>query len=118
MNPESAVRYLVEMSSDVREAMVADKEGEIVAATLSDATARAGELIKELLRLMPKSNSKQRSAEGLELATSTGQVFLVSGDRYSVVAIAGRSPVPAVVLFDMRVVLGDLEQGDVETEAE
>src|SRR5215216_4874078 len=47
-------------------------------------------------------------ADDLEVATPQGSVFAARSDDHAVVVVCGRFALPALVRFDLRMVLGDL----------
>ncbi len=48
-------------------------------------------------------------APAVELATGRGAVFAVRSARHALVVVTGRFALPALVLYDLRAVLADLE---------
>jgi len=96
LTPDQALDYLRTLSADIREAAVLDASGELVAGP--DALA---EPARALLAAAPE-------AEDLEVATAQGSVFAARSDTHAVVLVCGRFALPALVRFDLRMVLGDL----------
>jgi len=97
LTPDLALAYLGELSSDIRAAVLLDGGGEHLAGdeTLVDA-ARA------LLAAM--------ETPAVEVLTPRGGVFAARSARHALVAVAGRTALPALVRYDLGLVLGDLEK--------
>ena len=96
LTPELALAYLGELSVDVRAAVVLDARGEPLAgdAELADAG-------RALLAAC--------DAPAMEVATPRGAVFAVRSAAHALVVVTGRFALPALVLYDLRTVLSDLE---------
>jgi hypothetical protein len=99
LTPELAVGYLCEMSADIRDAVVLTPCGEPVAGPpeLAEAAAR-------LLAAAP-------DAAEIEVAVAGGAIHAARGARHSVVAVCGRYALPALIRYDLKVVLGELADG-------
>jgi hypothetical protein len=96
LTPELAVDYLRELSADIRAAAVLTPEGEPIAGAreLADA-ARA------LLAAAPE-------AAEIEVVVPGGAVHAARDERHAVVAVCGRFALPALIRYDLKVVLGEL----------
>lgn len=112
MNAKLALQYLTEMSTDVSQALIVDRQGAVLAATFEGQSQQdvATDVVGKLLRWV----SKQEGTEGeqpyqLELAAANGSVFLTLGADCVVVAVTGRSALPALVLYDMHTVVNEFE---------
>jgi hypothetical protein len=103
LSPQHALEYLRTLSADIEEAAVLDADGTLLAGPeeLAD-PARA------LLAAAPY-------AEDLEVSTAANSVFAARSGTHAVVLVCGRFALPALVRFDLRMVLGDLagERRDV-----
>jgi hypothetical protein len=51
-------------------------------------------------------------AAEIEVAVAGGAVHAARGARHSVVAVCGRYALPALIRYDLKVVLGELAAGD------
>ncbi len=100
LTPELAVGYLRELSADIREAVILTPDGEPVAGSPELAAAAAG-----LLAAAP-------DAAEIEVALSGGAVHAARGGSHAVVAVCGRYALPALIRYDLKVVLGELAAGD------
>jgi hypothetical protein len=96
LTPDLALEYLRTLSADIEEAAVLAADGSLLAGP--DALA---EPARALLAAAPE-------ADDLEVATAKGSVFAARGDRHAVVLVTGRYALPALVRFDLRMVLADL----------
>ena len=111
LTPELAVGYLRELSTDIRAAVVLTPSGQPVAGPPELAAAAA-----RLLAAAP-------DAAEIEVAVAGGAVHAARGERHAVVAVCGRYALPALIRYDLKVVLGELaagpggEAGPVRTEA-
>jgi hypothetical protein len=106
---ELALRYLLELSTDIRTALLVDASGELLAAApespSEDAAHASGELAREARALAGSS----RSSIELDLTVDRGTVFLVQDEGSPVlICVAGRLALPGLVLHDMRTVLNDI----------
>ena len=96
ISPSQALDYLRTLSADIREAAVLDRSGALLAGP-----AELAEPARALLAAAP-------DAADLEVATGEGIVFAARSDDHAVIVVCGRFALPALVRFDLRMVLGDL----------
>ncbi len=86
-------------------AVILDREGEPVAASVGDDEARSAAAIAAAMLAYADALRSGASAGRLEAATSQGSVFVVrEGDR-AIVAATGTDPVAGLVLHDLRTAL-------------
>jgi hypothetical protein len=97
LTPDLALDYLSELSTDIRAAVVLDADGR----PLAGETALA-KPAQALLDAAP-------GASAVEVLTERGGAFAARGLRHSLCVATGRFALPALVLYDLRAVLGDLE---------
>ena len=100
--PELALRYLAEMSTDIRAAAILDRAGALAAAKGADGE-RMRELTAELF---------ERAGEGVaqvEVRGADGGVFAVRERGWTIAAVTGRFALPSLTFYDLRRVIGDLE---------
>ena len=95
LSPEQALDRLLEMSADVRQGVILDDRGR----RLAGSRALAGPA-RELL--------DAADAPEFEVATGRGAVFAVRSDGAAFVVVTQRSTLPALMLYDLRVVLGEM----------
>lgn len=96
LTPELALAQLAELSSDIRTGVVFDAAGELLAGdpALADPARRLLELADGSLA---------------EVMTPRGCVVAVRGERRALVVTTSRHALPALVRYDVRMVLADLE---------
>ena len=96
LTPSQALDYLHTLSADIREAAVLDRTGALLAGP-----DELAEPARALLAAAP-------DAAALEVATAQGSVFAARSQDHAVIVVCGRFALPALVRFDLRMVLGDL----------
>ena len=102
-----ALADLTEISSQIRSAVVFDREGTVVAATVDD--ERAGRLAGAALELLraaeeqrPKSVAQDEALVQLDVALRDGSVFVVpEGDRV-IAATTVPEPTVGLVFYDLK----------------
>jgi len=107
-DPGALAQRLVEVSTDARAAVLLDASGE---PAVAGGPAREQELVegaRELMRAVDRA-AGEPPAE-LEAQVLGGSIFAVRGARWTLVAIARRSALASLMLYDMRALLGGLEQ--------
>jgi hypothetical protein len=95
LTPELAVSYLGELSIDLRGVAVLDPAGRLLAGA-----AELEEPARELL--------EAAAAPAVEVSAPDGRVFAVRDAHHAIVAVARRTALPSLVLYDLRAVLADL----------
>ena len=99
LSPPNALERLSEMSGHVREAVVLGPRGRRVAgAAALAAPARA------LLAAAP-------DAAELEVATARGVVYAARSSRHAIAVVSGRGALPALMLYDLRMLLAEMDGG-------
>ena len=100
---------LVEMSADVRAAVLLDPAGGLIAASGTDAESsrRLADLAYDLLRATDAA--ADRPAEQIEAQVERGAVFAVRSARHTLACVVRRLALPALILYDLRQTLLDLE---------
>jgi hypothetical protein len=104
--PELALRYLAELSTDIRASLLLDSGGELAAATERD-ERRAGRARELVLELFERAG---QDAAQVEVSTAEGGVFAVREHGWTIAAVTGRFALPSLIFYDLRSVLGDLER--------
>ena len=107
--PDLALRYLLELSTDIRSALlIVDGDG-LVAAAPETPSERCVELGGELVReVRGLSGNAARGPVEVDVTVGGGAAFCVSAGGLSLVCVTGRLALPGLVLHDMRVVLTDV----------
>ena len=94
--PAQALDRLAELSGDIRAAVVLDSGGRRLAGSRA-VGAPAAELLAAA------------DADELEVAVERGLVFAVRGRRHAIAAVCNRSVLPALMRYDLRAVLAEVE---------
>jgi hypothetical protein len=87
------------MSGHVREAIVLDSRGRRVAGP-----AALAEPARALLAAAPEATE-------LEVATTRGLVYAARSSRHAIAVVSGRGALPALMLYDLRMLLAEMDGG-------
>ena len=98
--PELALRYLDELSTDIRAVVILDERGRL-AASNGD-----GERMRELT--LELFDGAGRDAVQVEVRTTQGGVFAVREKGWTIAAVTGRFALPSLIFYDLRSVISDL----------
>ena len=104
MDPAQALSDLTEVSSQIEAAVVLDKSGGLVGATISDGV-RAGELAqaaRELLAAAGRAGEDGKELAQLEVATTEGSVFIVRDEENTIAAVTTPEPTVGLVFYDLK----------------
>jgi hypothetical protein len=96
LTPAQALEYLRTLSADILQAAVLGADGALLAGP-----PELAEPARALLAAAPE-------ADDIEVSTAQASVFAARSDAHAVVLVCGRFALPALVRFDLRMVLGDL----------
>ena len=101
---------LVERSADVRSAVLVDSAGALVAASDDDRdrARRLAELARELIEAADAAAPEP--TEQIEARIDGGAVFAVRTVRHTLACVAKRLALPALVLYDLRQTMLELER--------
>jgi hypothetical protein len=105
LTPELAVDYLRELSADIRAVAVLAPDGSPLAGT-PELTAAA----RRLFGAAP-------DAAEIEVATTGGTIHAARSDTHAVVAVCGRFALPALIRYDLKIVLAELAGGSGDRQA-
>jgi predicted regulator of Ras-like GTPase activity (Roadblock/LC7/MglB family) len=115
LTPELALRYLDELSTDIRAAVLLDGTGRVAAAHAAEGDApaeRLGELAGRLFEQADEAAAAAPAFEGpvaqLEVTTADGAVFAVRAEGWTIAVVAGRFALPSLMFYDLGAVLSDL----------
>jgi hypothetical protein len=119
LTPERAAERLSELSTDVRAAVLLDAAGSLagVSASAGEAgpeDARAlGELARQLFEEVDRATRDwdTEPPEQVEVQVPGGAVFASRTPRWTLAAVAKRGALSALVLYDLKALLGELEGG-------
>jgi hypothetical protein len=99
LTPELAVDYLRELSADIR----------AVAILAADGTPLAGE--PELTAAARTLLDAAPEAAEIEVAAAGGTIHAARSDEHALVAVCGRFALPALIRYDLKIVLAELAGG-------
>jgi predicted regulator of Ras-like GTPase activity (Roadblock/LC7/MglB family) len=113
MDAAQALADLTEISSQVGQVAIVDRDGSLLATTVSD-PARAERLVGAVSRLLDEAERLARSrglAELTQLEASTleGSVFAVRRDGRLIAATTRPDPTVGLVFYDLKHCLGSIE---------
>lgn len=112
MDAAAALADLTEISSQVETAVLLDADGTVLASTLGD-PARSERLARTALDLLAAApaalGGETRTVAQLEVALTSGSVFVATEDGRSIVATTAASPTSGLVLYDLRACLRSLD---------
>jgi predicted regulator of Ras-like GTPase activity (Roadblock/LC7/MglB family) len=104
MDAAQALSDLTEVSSQIETALVLDADGSTMASTLDG--PRAAELARaaqELLAAVRRAaGDKAGDVVQVEIATSSGSVFVVHDRGHSIAATTGLEPTVGLVFYDLK----------------
>jgi len=106
---DSAPSRLVEMSTDVRAAVLLDPAGGLIAASDPDAdrARRLAELAHDLV--LAADSAAATPTEQIEAQVDGGAVFAVRSARHTFACVVRRLALPALILYDLRQTLLEVE---------
>lgn len=109
---ELALRYLLELSTDIRLALLVDDGGELVAAAPEHPDERILEVCGEVAReAAALAGDDKATPLELDVTLDGGAVFVVREGGPTLLCVTGRFALPGLILHDMRVVLDDIRRG-------
>jgi hypothetical protein len=111
VTPALALRDLAQMSADVRAAIVLDHAGSLAATYPEDPELgeRLRELAREVVTSTGEAGADSDPVAEVEVATPAGGVYIVRLGGWTLVAVAGRFTLPALMRYDLRRTLIELE---------
>jgi hypothetical protein len=98
LTPDLALAYLGELSSEIEASVLLDADGRLLAGDES--------LVDSARALLEAAED----ANAVEVLTPRGGVFAARSGRHAIVAVARRSALPALVRYDLGLVLSDLDR--------
>ena len=113
LTPALALDYLGELSTDIEDIVVLDRDGRVAAAT-GDDDERSERMRELFVAILDRAADALPDAgvDQLEVTTAEGSVFAVRGRDWSVGVVAGRKPLSSLMFYDLRNVVSDLGKGD------
>ena len=112
LTPALALDYLGELSTDIEDILVLDRDGRIAAAT-GDEDERKERMREIFVALLDRAADAApgTGVDQLEVTTAEGSVFAVRGSDWTVGVVAGRKPLSSLMFYDLRNVVSDLGGG-------
>lgn len=112
MDPRAALSELVELSSQVRSAVVLDGQGAVLAATPDDPVVaeRLARTALELAAAARELHGGGSDVTRVEVDLAEGAVFLVRDKGLAVAATTGPAPTAGLVVYDLRTCLERIEE--------
>jgi hypothetical protein len=114
-----AVRYLLELSTDIRGAMLLSRTGELLASAGHLATgdlASVGQRLAETARGLsqngraPGGSDSEHPAIEIDVLSTGGAMFLLGEEELMMACVTNRNVHPGLIFYDMHAVLRDLER--------
>ncbi len=99
-----ALADLVEISSQIESAVLADGDGTVLAATLSG-DERAQAIAREAGQLLEGASGPAGQPTQVQVAFHEGCVFVVADGERLVAAVTGRDPTAGLVFYDLKTCL-------------
>ena len=104
MDAAQALADLVEISSQIESAVLADGEGAVLASTF-DGDDRAGAIAGEAIELLKGATGPGGEPSQVQVAFLEGSVFVVRDGERIVAAVTGREPTSGLVFYDLKTCL-------------
>jgi predicted regulator of Ras-like GTPase activity (Roadblock/LC7/MglB family) len=115
LTPELALRYLDELSTDIRAAVLVDRRGHVAAAQAAEGEPPPERLGDLAASLFERAHAAAESLNGfngpvaqVEVLTDDGAVFALRAEGWTIAVVAGRFALPSLMFYDLRAVLSDL----------
>jgi len=114
MDAAQALADLTEISSQVGQVAIVDRDGTLLATTVRD-PARAERLVSAVARLIEEADRLARSRglpelTQIEASTLEGSVFVVRRDGRLIAATTRPDPTFGLVFYDLKQCLGSIEE--------
>jgi predicted regulator of Ras-like GTPase activity (Roadblock/LC7/MglB family) len=108
LTPDLALRYLGEMSTDIKASVLLDGDGSPAASSEDgEVGEKLAELAAELFRRADAADDEDLSQ--VEVSTGDGAVYAVRETNWTAAVVTGRFALPSLMFYDLRAVLADLE---------
>jgi hypothetical protein len=110
---ELALRYLLELSTDIRVALLFSPDGSLLAAApdppAETVTRAAAEIVREARALAAAAGEE---AVELDATVDGGNVLVMCEGGPALACVAGPLALPGLLLHDMRIALADLRRSE------
>jgi hypothetical protein len=105
-----ALRYLLELSADIRGALLMDRGGDLVASAgllPPEELAETGRrIVREVSGLAPDGDQTVE----VDVFAGRGALFVLAEDAHVMVCTTNRSVNPGLIFYDMHAVLRDIDR--------
>jgi predicted regulator of Ras-like GTPase activity (Roadblock/LC7/MglB family) len=112
MTPDLALAYLGELSTDIRAAVVLDKQSSVAARSGFDDSGddRLKELVVDLFAHAASATSAagDPDPDQIEIALPEGYVYALRVHGWTLAVVTGRFALSSLMFFDLRMVARDL----------
>jgi hypothetical protein len=113
-----ALRYLLELSADIRGALLLDREGRLLAtaghlppADLEGVGQRLAASARALSQNgVPADGAHEHGAVEIDVLATAGAMFLLGEADFVMACVTNRNVNPGLIFYDMHAVLRDLER--------
>jgi predicted regulator of Ras-like GTPase activity (Roadblock/LC7/MglB family) len=115
MTPAQALSELTDLSNQVREAVLLERGGEVLASTFGADDDRAGEVGRAAaaaLDAAARLREQGPDVTALEAAVPGGSLFVAAADGHLLAATTGPDEPAGLVLYDLRACLRRLGPGE------
>ena len=112
MDAAQALADLTEISAQIEAAVLAEKDGSVLAATFAE-PSRGDELAKAAVELVTAAPDGGQELVQLQAATPRGSVFVVRDPNHVVAAITAPKPTVGLIFYDLKTCLRMLEREEV-----
>jgi predicted regulator of Ras-like GTPase activity (Roadblock/LC7/MglB family) len=115
MDAAQALADLTEISAQIEAAVLAEKDGSVLAATFAE-PSRGDELAKAAVELVTAAGEAPDGGQELvqlQAATPRGSVFVVRDPNHVVAAITAPKPTVGLIFYDLKTCLRMLEREEV-----
>ena len=108
LTPELALQYLGELSTDIKASVIVSADGKTAAVSKpGEIGDRLSELTAQLFQRGDPIDAQ--AVTQIEVTTGDGGVYAVRDERWTVGVVTGRFALSSLMFYDLRSVLGDLE---------
>ena len=112
-----ALRYLLELSADIRGALLLDREGRLLATAghlppddLEAIGQRLADSARSLSNGRPADDGHEHGAVEIDVLSGAGAMFLLGEADLVMACVTNRNVHPGLIFYDMHAVLRDLER--------
>jgi predicted regulator of Ras-like GTPase activity (Roadblock/LC7/MglB family) len=114
MSPAEALSELTDVSNQVREAVLLEREGDVVASTFAGDDERAREVGRAAVAALDAAARVREhgpDVTALEAAVPGGSLFVAAANEHVLAAVTGPDEPAGLVLYDLRTCLRRIEEG-------